>query len=153
MEEGRNWWRLLDKLILSRDVKKFLWAGQRLSQEAVTASRLWDMKVPTKFKALPIRHWPWRSKRMWWELCFEGFRRHMMHSLVNKGGDLGLPFALTRSPRGREQRSDGMRHVFIFIIFFVCAMFLKSHSAFKKWGWEQREHLESCCNSPGIHFF
>lgn len=55
-----------------------------------------------------------------------------MHSLVNKGGDLGLPFALMRSPRGTEQRSDGMRHVFIFIIFFVCAMFLKSHSAFKK---------------------
>ena len=44
-----------------------------------------------------------------------------MHSLVNKGGDLGLPFALMRSPRGREQRSDGMRHVFIFIIVFALA--------------------------------
>ena len=40
-----------------------------------------------------------------------------MHSL----GDLGWPFAQMRSPRGSEQKSDGMCHIF-----------KKPHSAFKK---------------------
>ena len=33
----------------------------------------------------------------------------------------------------------------------MCYFFKKSHSAFEERGWKQRDTLEDCCNSPGIH--
>lgn len=82
----------MDKLILSSDVKNYC---EQIRYYPRKQGQHSGFKVG-KFllNSRPFQEGTdWRSERMWWELWFEGFKRQMRHSLVNKGGDLRWPFA------------------------------------------------------------